>query len=76
MQLGLPFIDRIRVLLADGSEVRLNVYGVLVDWDGGLRYVKADATGKRPLVGMGLLRRHSLYAGVVEGGQVAIDVQG
>ncbi len=75
-ELGLPLIDRILALLADGSEVRLNVHGVLVDWDGERRYVKADATGSRPLVGMGLLRGHSLYAEMMEGGRVVIEAQG
>ncbi len=74
-ELGLPLIERGQVLLADGSEVWLNVYAVFVEWDGRRRYVKADATGKIPMVGMSLLHRHNLYVEVVEGGMVAIDAR-
>lgn len=62
-------------ILADGSNVRFDVYAVFLEWDGERRYVKADATGSRPLVGMGLLHRHILYAEVVEGGRVVIEAQ-
>lgn len=67
--------DRVQVFLADGSEVWLNVHDVFVEWDGRRRHVKADATGKLPMVGMSLLHRHNLYMEVVEGGQVTVETQ-
>ncbi len=74
-ELELPLIYRVQVFLADGSEVWLNVHDVFVEWDGRRRHVKADATGKLPMVGMSLLHRHNLYMEVVEGGQVTIETQ-
>ena len=75
-ELGLPIIERGQVLLADGSELWLNVHAVFVEWDGRRRYVKADATGKTPMIGMSLLHRHNLYVEVAEGGRVVIQSQG
>ena len=75
MELGLPLFDRVWAFLADGSEARFNVHTVFVEWDGRRRYVKADATGKKALIGMELLHRHSLYVEVAEGGRVAIQPQ-
>lgn len=75
-ELKLPFITTVAAFLANGEMVRLNVYRVELLWDGRTRYIRADATGKRPLVGMSLLHRHSLYLEVVEGGRVEIQAQG
>ena len=61
--------------MADGSEVWLNVHAFFVEWVGRRRYVKADATGKWPMVGMSSLHCHNLYMEVVEGGQVTIETQ-
>ena len=58
--------------MADGRVAFFDVYTVVVDWDGRERYIKADATGDRPLIGMSLLHKHSLYLEVVEGGRVEI----
>ena len=75
-ELKLPFITTVAAFLANGEMVRLNVYRVELLWDGRTRYIRADATGKRPLVGMSLLHRQSLYLEVVEGGRVEIQAQG
>ena len=71
-ELRLPFATRGQAFLADGRVAFFDVYTVVVDWDGRERYIKADAMGDRPLIGMSLLYRHSLYLEVVEGGRVEI----
>lgn len=74
--LGLAHYGFSSVFLADGSNVTLDVYVAYLEWNGRRRYVTADATGTRPLVGMQMLHRHSLYAEVVKDGRVVIDTQG
>lgn len=69
-ELGLPFVSIGRAILADGSEISYDVYGVAVLWDGQPRYIEADAADTTPLVGMQLLDRHSLYVEVEGGGRV------
>ena len=72
-ELGLPYVYQGEASLADGSQLRFDVHAVFVEWDGRRRYVKADATGNKPLVGMSLLHGHSLFVEVVEGGRVVIE---
>ena len=72
-ELGLAFIGVNRVGLADDSEVAFDVYAITVSWDGQNRNVVAYAAGTTPLVGMALLRSHSLYVEVEHGGRVAIQ---
>ena len=72
-ELGLVFIGEGRALLADGGQARFNVHDAVVLWDGGARPVEVDATGIRPLVGVGLLEGHRLVVDVVERGQVVIE---
>ena len=73
-ELGLPFRYQGRAVLANGSMETFDVYGVTVMWDDQPRYVEADAVGLEPLLGMLALNSHSLYAEVVEGGRVAIQM--
>lgn len=75
-ELDLPILKKGLGFLADGSQVRFSLHAVVVEWDGRERYIAADATGKRPLVGMQLLRGHGLYVDVDEGGRVAIEAGG
>lgn len=75
-ELGLTRFGFGSARLADGTEAKFDVHTVEVEWDGQMRYIKPYATGSKPLIGMQLLHRHSLYADVVEGGRVAIDAQG
>ena len=72
-ELGLKSVGVNRVVLADGSEVALDVYGVTVLWDGQTRDVVAYAAETTPLVGMALLHGHSLYMYVEAGGRVVIQ---
>ena len=64
-----------RVVLGDGSEASLDVYGVTVLWEGVPKRVDAYAADTIPLVGMRLLNGHSLYVEVEDGGRVAIEAR-
>ena len=74
-ELGLVYRDRGRAILADGSEVFFDTYDVAVLWDSRLRNTRASAADTTPLVGMGLLDRHSLYVEVENGGRVVIEAR-
>lgn len=71
--LGTPPVGSNRVMLGDGSEVFLDVYGVTVLWDGVPKHVDAYAADATPLIGMRLLDDHSLYVEVEDGGRVVIE---
>ena len=70
--LGLPWRQRGRALLADGSASLFDVYEALVLWDGALRRVAVDAAAIDPLVGMRLLNGYARTVQAVVGGQVLI----
>ena len=72
-ELGLPLTGVNRVVLADGSEVTFDVYGVTVLWDGQTRDVVAYAVDSTPLMGMSLLDGHDLHVQVKNGGRVVIQ---
>ena len=72
-ELGLAFTGVNRVVLADGSEVTLDVYAVTVLWDDQPRDVVAYVSDTTPLMGMSLLESHSLYVEVEDGGRVIIE---
>ena len=74
-ELGLGYRGVSRVILADGSETTLEVYGVTVLWDGQPRVVVAYASDTTPLVGMSLLHRHNLNVDVEDGGRVWIQAK-
>ena len=60
-------------LLADGSEVELQVYDVTVTWDGIALDIQAIAADNVPLLGMSLLEGHDLSVQVRDGGRVLIQ---
>jgi clan AA aspartic protease len=72
-ELDPPFLGVTRVVLANGSEETLDMYGVTVIWDGEPRDVDVLVADTAPLVGMALLESHSLYMEVSGGGRVVID---
>ncbi len=74
-ELGLGFRGVNQVILADGSETTLEVYGVTVLWDGQPREVVAYASNTTPLIGMSLLHRHNLNIDVEDGGHVLIQAK-
>lgn len=70
--LGLSWLCRQPGILADGSIEFFDVYTVTVIWDGQPRTVEVEAADAEPLVGMGMLDRHSLRIDVLTGGVVTI----
>ena len=74
-ELGLGYRGVSRVILADGSETTLEVYGVTVLWDGQPREVVAYVSDTTPLIGMSLLHRHNLNIDVEDGGRVLIQAK-
>ena len=74
-ELELGFRGVNRVILADGSETTLEVYGVTVLWDGRPREVVAYVSDTTPLIGMSLLHGHNLNIDVEDGGRVLIQAK-
>ena len=72
-QLGLPWLTRGRVILADGSEQECDVYAATVIWNGQSRRAGVDAAETDPLVGMSLLNGFDLHMEVRNGGSVLIE---
>ena len=75
VELGLGYRGVNSVILADGSETTLEVYGVTVLWDGQPREVVAYVSDTTPLIGMSLLHRHNLNVDVEDGGRVLIQAK-
>lgn len=73
--LAAPLVGSNRVVLGDGSEAALDVYGVTVVWEGVPKRVDAYAADTTPLIGMRLLDGHSLHIEVQDGGRVAIEAR-
>jgi len=73
-QLGLPWLTRGRVILADGTEQECDVYTATVIWDGKPCRVPVDAAETDPLVGMSLLNGFDLHMQVRDGGSVTIEL--
>lgn len=74
-ELRLGFRGVNRVILADGSEATLEVYGVTVLWDSQPREIVAYVSDTTPLIGMSSLRRHNLSIDVEDGGRVLIQAK-
>ena len=71
--LRLPFSSIGRGLLANGDEIRFEVYRGTVQWDGEPRHIRITAADATPLVGMRLLEDHSLLVDVKDGGRVVVQ---
>lgn len=72
-RLGLSWKGRSQALIADGSIHIFDEYIGTVLWNGEVRTVEVAAAETDPLVGMGLLRGHSLRVDIVENGAVMIE---
>lgn len=70
--LNLPFRNRGRAILADGSESVFDSYEATVHWDGQRRRIAIDEADTTPLVGMALLHGSELMMQIIEGGEVSI----
>jgi clan AA aspartic protease len=72
VQLGLPWRQRGRALLADGRESVFDIYEASVIWDVEARRIHVDEAETAPLVGMSLLEGYELGIEVRPGGKVMI----
>ena len=72
-QLALPWRSRGHAVLADGSLHVFDAYVATVLWNGQSRTVEVNAVDAQPLVGMALIRGHTLRMDVVEHGTVTIE---
>ena len=70
--LELPFRNRGRATLADGSESVFDIYEATVLWDGQGRRIAIDEADTTPLVGMALLHGSELSMQIIDGGEVSI----
>ena len=71
--LGMIYRNRGQMILADGSEATFDVYMVTVLWDDEVRQIYAYAADATPLVGMRLMRHHTLNIEIDTGGRVLIQ---
>ena len=71
--LSLDYIEDVSANLATDDDVSLPVHAATIVWNGVEREVRVLATGRRPLLGTGLLDSHEFVAQFVEGGLVTID---
>jgi clan AA aspartic protease len=72
-RLSLPFTLPMPATLADGSQILLSVYKVIVLWDGAERDIDVLATGTEPLIGMSLLEGSDVAFRAEEGGRITIS---
>lgn len=70
--LNLPWRERGRALLADGSETVFDIYEGTVLWDGQVRRIPVHEAETIPLIGMSLLQAYELTVEVQSGGKVTI----
>jgi clan AA aspartic protease len=73
--LSLPFIRRLPANLADGSQTRVSIYALHIEWNGEPRRVEVLATGKRPLLGTALLDGSIVTIDFIDGGMVTIETR-
>lgn len=71
--LDLPFLHRVSADLADDSTVELAVHAAAIVWNGTPRVVPVLATGRRPLLGTGLLDGQELVAQFTENGLLTVE---
>jgi len=70
--LSLPWRERGRALLADGSDSVFDIYEGTVLWDGQVRRIPVHEAETIPLVGMSLLQGYELTVQVQRGGDVTV----
>jgi len=76
LRLGLPFVDRTRAFLADGTLVVIRLYRCHVAWGDREREITVHCLEGAPLVGMRLLWDHLLTMQVTAGGALTIGALG
>jgi len=70
--LGLEYADSVPAILADGSQVQVEVYECRVAWDGTERRIQVHCLEGTVLVGMSLLLAHRVRLDVIPGGPVTV----
>ena len=71
-ELGLQYLGKQRVELANGAEAQFDVYTALVSWRGQGRMAPAFASESEPLVGMAMLWGSRLTVDAWDGGDVIV----
>lgn len=61
-----------RAALADGTEIRVDIYDAEVEWHNSWREIAVDEADTDPLIGMRLLRGSEVCISVTEGGAVTV----
>ena len=69
----LPYLYTQGASLADATAIRLSVHGAIILWNGIEREVRVVATGRRPLLGTGMLDDQELRAQFRESGLVSVE---
>jgi predicted aspartyl protease len=71
--LGLPYHSSFVAVLADGRLTQMRLHEGAVDWDGRRRRVLIAATEGGAIVGMELMKGHTLTADIRDGGSVTLE---
>lgn len=71
--LDLPFRERGRAILADGSDIPFDIHEAEILWDGHPRIIDVSVADTDPLIGTSLLDDHKLMIRFVDGGDVFIE---
>jgi len=71
-ELRLPYRDRARAVLADGSQTVCDVHDGIVQWNDRSRRVAVDVVDTDPLLGVALLYGYELTIEFIEGGTVSV----
>ncbi len=71
--LKLPFLEVIRVCLANETDVFIPVHVATILWQGAEKHVRVLASGKRPKLGTALLANYYLGIDFVEDGSTMVE---
>ena len=69
----LPFLEVIRVSLANEMDVMVSVHVATILWQGVEKHVRVLASGKRPKLGTALLANYYLGIDFVEDGSMMVE---
>lgn len=72
IELRLEYVDSIDVRFGNNDDELVERYGATVYWGGEWRQITVWQTGDRPLIGMDLLRGHSVCFNAIELGEIDI----
>lgn len=71
--LDLPFRERGRAILADGSDISFDIHEAEILWDGRPRIIDVSVADTTPLLGTSLLEGCKLTIRFVDDGDVSIE---